>query len=85
MLDTPILVIHLTGFYRNILGKKWFLTRVFSVVECREHGVVGDMRDAWPSARVRKNVSLIRTYHGFKGTTCFDSFTLLYLFREYET
>ncbi|KAK3018589.1 hypothetical protein RJ639_002824 [Escallonia herrerae] len=34
---------------------------------CGEHGVVGDMRDAWPSARVRKNVSLIRTYHGFKG------------------
>ncbi|KAK1291537.1 hypothetical protein QJS10_CPB17g00203 [Acorus calamus] len=32
-----------------------------------EHGVVGDMRDAWPNARVRKNVSLIRTYHGFKG------------------
>lgn len=34
---------------------------------CREHGVVGDMRDAWPSARVRKNVALIRTYHDFKG------------------
>ena len=33
----------------------------------REHGVVGDMRDAWPNARVRKNVSLIRTFHGFKG------------------
>ncbi|ONM18535.1 DNAse I-like superfamily protein [Zea mays] len=33
----------------------------------REHGVVGDMRDAWPNARVRKNVSLIHTYHGFKG------------------
>lgn len=42
---------------------------MFTAVECREHGVVGDMRDAWPSARVRKNVSLIRTYHGFKGTT----------------
>ena len=38
------------------------------IIECREHGVVGDMRDAWPSARVRKNVSLIHTYHGFKGT-----------------
>ncbi|KAF9611142.1 hypothetical protein IFM89_027197 [Coptis chinensis] len=25
------------------------------------------MRDAWPNARVRKNVSLIRTFHGFKG------------------
>lgn len=25
------------------------------------------MRDVWPNARVRKNVSLIRTYHGFKG------------------
>lgn len=33
----------------------------------REHGVVGDMRDVWPNARVRKNVSLIRTFHGFKG------------------
>lgn len=33
----------------------------------REHGVVGDMRDAWPNSRVRKNLSLIRTYHGFKG------------------
>lgn len=30
--------------------------------------MVGDMRDAWPNSRVRKNVSLIRTYHGFKGT-----------------
>ena len=38
------------------------------IIECREHGVVGDMRDAWPSARVRKYVSLIHTYHGFKGT-----------------
>lgn len=34
----------------------------------REHGVVGDMRDAWPNSRVRKNAPLIRTYHGFKGT-----------------
>jgi hypothetical protein len=25
------------------------------------------MRDAWPNARERKNVSLIHTYHGFKG------------------
>lgn len=32
-----------------------------------EHGVMGDMRDAWPSARVRKNLRLIHTYHGFKG------------------
>ncbi|RZB55716.1 uncharacterized protein LOC114391928 isoform X2 [Glycine soja] len=39
----------------------------FLLGRSREHGVVGDMRDAWPSARVRKNVSLIRTYHGFKG------------------
>lgn len=29
--------------------------------------MVGDMRDAWPNARVRKNASLIRTFHGFKG------------------
>eukprot|EP01018_Ginkgo_biloba_P013395 Gb_19555 [translate_table: standard] len=33
----------------------------------REHGVVGDMRDAWTSAQERKNGSLIHTYHGFKG------------------
>ncbi|KAK2980093.1 hypothetical protein RJ640_012624 [Escallonia rubra] len=39
----------------------------FLLGRSREHGVVGDMRDAWPSARVRKNVPLIRTYHGFKG------------------
>ncbi|PKA52903.1 hypothetical protein AXF42_Ash001884 [Apostasia shenzhenica] len=39
----------------------------FLLGRSREHGVVGDMRDAWPVARVRKNVSLIRTYHGFKG------------------
>lgn len=26
------------------------------------------MRDTWPNARVRKNASLIRTFHGFKGT-----------------
>ncbi|KAI4344292.1 hypothetical protein L6164_011538 [Bauhinia variegata] len=39
----------------------------FLLGRSREHGVVGDMRDAWPSARVRKNASLIRTYHGFKG------------------
>lgn len=56
---------------------------MFILVECREHGVVGDMRDAWPSARVRKNVSLIRTYHGFKGTVCFfDDFTPLFLFHQ---
>ncbi|XP_010265581.1 PREDICTED: uncharacterized protein LOC104603285 isoform X1 [Nelumbo nucifera] len=40
---------------------------LFSLLDCREHGVVGDMRDAWPNARVRKNASLIRTFHGFKG------------------
>lgn len=39
----------------------------FLLGRSREHGIVGDMRDAWPNARVRKNVSLIRTYHGFKG------------------
>ncbi|XP_071909123.1 uncharacterized protein [Coffea arabica] len=39
----------------------------FLLGRSREHGVVGDMRDTWPNARVRKNVSLIRTYHGFKG------------------
>nr|KAJ0214770.1 hypothetical protein LSAT_V11C400164190 [Lactuca sativa] len=33
-----------------------------------EHGVVGGMRDAWPNARLRKNVSLVRTFHGFKGS-----------------
>lgn len=50
---------------------------MFTLIECREHGVVGDMRDAWPSSRVRKNVSLIRTYHGFKGTIFYAS-TLLF-------
>ncbi|KAF4390108.1 hypothetical protein G4B88_005026 [Cannabis sativa] len=39
----------------------------FLLGRSREHGVVGDLRDAWPNARVRKNLSLIRTYHGFKG------------------
>ncbi|RDY09772.1 hypothetical protein CR513_05812, partial [Mucuna pruriens] len=39
----------------------------FLLGRSREHGVVGDMWDAWPCAHVRKNVSLIRTYHGFKG------------------
>ncbi|CAM8976321.1 unnamed protein product [Rhodiola kirilowii] len=39
----------------------------FLLGRSREHGVVGDMRDVWPNARMRKNVSLIRTYHGFKG------------------
>nr|GMD28831.1 Protein angel like [Ipomoea batatas]GMD28833.1 Protein angel like [Ipomoea batatas] len=39
----------------------------FLLGRSREHGVVGDMRDAWPNSRVRKNMSLIRTYHGFKG------------------
>jgi hypothetical protein len=33
------------------------------------------MRDAWPNARVRKNVSLIHTYHGFKGAL--DTFYIL--------
>ncbi|KAF7113125.1 hypothetical protein RHSIM_RhsimUnG0158300 [Rhododendron simsii] len=44
-----------------------FTVGVSSAGLAREHGVVGDMRDAWPNSRVRKNVSLIRTYHGFKG------------------
>ncbi|GAB2289103.1 hypothetical protein Dimus_023405 [Dionaea muscipula] len=39
----------------------------FLLGRSREHGVVGDMRDAWPDASTRKNTSLIRTYHGFKG------------------
>uniref|UniRef100_A0A6N2MQM5 Endonuclease/exonuclease/phosphatase domain-containing protein n=1 Tax=Salix viminalis TaxID=40686 RepID=A0A6N2MQM5_SALVM len=39
----------------------------FLLGRSREHGVVGDMRDTWPNARVRKNPSLIHTYHGFKG------------------
>ncbi|GLT25372.1 hypothetical protein SLA2020_005040 [Shorea laevis] len=39
----------------------------FLLGRSREHGVVGDMRDAWPCARQRKNPSLIRTFHGFKG------------------
>ncbi|KAF6155096.1 hypothetical protein GIB67_035843 [Kingdonia uniflora] len=47
--------------------KKESTTGRFLLGRSREHGVVGDMRDAWPNSRVRKNVSLIRTYHGFKG------------------
>ncbi|KAJ4792015.1 DNAse I-like superfamily protein [Rhynchospora pubera] len=47
--------------------QKESMTGRFLLGRSREHGVVGDMRDAWPNARVRKNVSLIRTYHGFKG------------------
>ncbi|PKI52351.1 hypothetical protein CRG98_027277 [Punica granatum] len=39
----------------------------FLLGRSREHGVVGDMRDAWFNARARKNISLVRTYHGFKG------------------
>ncbi|KAJ6994081.1 transmembrane 9 superfamily member 10-like [Populus alba x Populus x berolinensis] len=51
---------HFTFLLNNCLG-------IDSVFLCREHGVVGDMRDTWPNARVRKNHSLIHTYHGFKG------------------
>ncbi|KAG6772249.1 hypothetical protein POTOM_023649 [Populus tomentosa] len=55
-IDYPMLVY----FMYNMNG-------IDSVFLCREHGVVGDMRDTWPNARVRKNHSLIHTYHGFKG------------------
>jgi len=51
---------HFTYLLNDCLG-------IDSVFLCREHGVVGDMRDTWPNARVRKNHSLIHTYHGFKG------------------
>ncbi|XP_023515384.1 uncharacterized protein LOC111779555 isoform X1 [Cucurbita pepo subsp. pepo] len=45
----------------------------------REKGAVGDMRDTWAIARARKNVSLIRTYHGFKGDKqgAFEFFKLI--------
>ncbi|XXG58827.1 hypothetical protein AAC387_Pa04g1031 [Persea americana] len=56
-------VIYCGGFNTQ----KESMTGRFLLGRSREHGVVGDMRDAWPSARVRKNMSLIRTYHGFKG------------------
>ncbi|MCO5578516.1 hypothetical protein L7F22_032359 [Adiantum nelumboides] len=39
----------------------------FLLGRSREHGVVGDMVDAWASARRRKSSKLVRTYHGFKG------------------
>lgn len=39
----------------------------FLLGRSREHGVVGDMIDAWASARRRKSTKLFRTYHGFKG------------------
>ncbi|KAJ7979607.1 DNAse I-like superfamily protein [Quillaja saponaria] len=42
---------------------------VLSPWRSREHGVVGDMRDARPNARVRKHAFLIRTYHGFEVAT----------------
>lgn len=47
--------------------RKESTTGRFLLGRSREHGAVGDMRDVWPNARVRKNISLIRTYHGFKG------------------
>ncbi|XP_039839023.1 uncharacterized protein LOC120699199 isoform X2 [Panicum virgatum] len=56
-------VIYCGGFNTQ----KESMTGRFLLGRSREHGVVGDMRDAWPNARVRKNVSLIHTYHGFKG------------------
>ena len=52
------------------------LLMAFLVLAFREHGVVGDMRDVWPNARSRKNVSLIRTYHGFKGNKFANSILL---------
>ncbi|XP_078443766.1 DNAse I-like superfamily protein [Wolffia australiana] len=39
----------------------------FLLGRSREHGVVGDMRDAWHCSPLRKNAFLIRTFHGFKG------------------
>ncbi|KQK21506.1 hypothetical protein BRADI_1g61210v3 [Brachypodium distachyon] len=57
-------VIYCGGFNTQ----KESMTGRFLLGRSREHGVVGDMRDAWPNARVRKNVSLIHTYHGYKGT-----------------
>lgn len=48
-------------------AQKESTTGRFLLGRSREHGVFGDMRDAWLCARVRKNVSLIRTYHEFKG------------------
>lgn len=39
----------------------------FLLGRSRQHGVVGDMTDAWASARRRKSAKLVRTYHGFKG------------------
>ncbi|KAJ8768116.1 hypothetical protein K2173_021056 [Erythroxylum novogranatense] len=56
-------VVYCGGFNTH----KESITGRFLLGTSREHGVVGDMRDAWPNARVRKNVSLVRTYHGYKG------------------
>lgn len=56
-------VVYCGGF--NV--QKESTTGRFLLGRSREHGVVGDMRDAWLNARVRKNVSLIRTYHAFIG------------------
>ncbi|KAJ4843888.1 hypothetical protein Tsubulata_025938 [Turnera subulata] len=60
----PILPVVCCGGFNT---QKESTTGRFLLGRSREKGVVGDMRDAWPSARVRKNVCLIRTYHGFKG------------------
>ncbi|KAG6587822.1 hypothetical protein SDJN03_16387, partial [Cucurbita argyrosperma subsp. sororia] len=51
----------------------------FLLGRSREKGAVGDMRDTWAIARARKNVSLIRTYHGFKGDKqgAFEFFKLI--------
>lgn len=60
-------------FFFFSVGGQSRLLMAFLVLAFREHGVVGDMRDVWPNARVRKNVSLIRTYHGFKGNKLANS------------
>lgn len=70
-----ILLLIYTGFVKRYIHTEYcriVCNLCIYVTECREHGVVGDMRDAWPSARRRKNVDLIRTYHGFKGTFSCD-------------
>ena len=39
----------------------------FLVGRSREHGLAGDLKDAWRSAHQRRNGDLVQTYHGFRG------------------
>lgn len=52
----------------------------FLLSQSREHGLAGDMKDAWRSAGQRRNGNLVQTYHGFRGRnrTTADLWKLLF-------